>query len=311
MKFNKYLIFRNQINYNYTFILLLLMIVLQLRVLRSQTPEDNIGSFQVAFSTNVFKGVYLNDAIAGAKILTEALIKEYSRKQYSVTPPAIFSTLKELENLLELEEVEVLIMHTTEFLQVKHSNLVEPICVAVRDGSPYDIFYLLVNKDNNYKKIDDLKGKRILVGSPFEGDIPVIWLEKLLNQKKLKPKEKYFSSIEYFDKALPAILPVFFNKADACIITKSLFETISELNPQLKSALTPIEISQPISIGLVVMRKNISSQDLKDDIKNAFLKMHENANGRQYLNIFRIERVNEFKEEYLQSTYNLLNIQKK
>ncbi|MDH3268195.1 MAG: PhnD/SsuA/transferrin family substrate-binding protein [Ignavibacteria bacterium] len=294
-----------------TLLATLLMVFVQTEIIKSQSPEDNIGNFQVAFSTNVFKGVYLNDATAGAKALTETLIKEYSRKQYEVIPPATFTTVKELESLLKLEEVEVLIMHATEFLQVKNSDIVEPICVAVRDGSPYDIFYLLVNKKSNYKKIEDLKGKKLLVGSPFEGDIPVIWMDKLLKQKKLKQKDKYFSKIEYFDNALPAILPVFFNKADACIMTKSLFETVAELNPQLSEELTTIEISQPISIGLVTIRKNISSQDLKDDIKNAFLNLHKTANGSQYLNIFRIEKVIEFKEEYLLSTYKLLEISKK
>lgn len=288
----------------------LLIFIIQTEIIKSQSPEDNIGNFQVAFSTNVFKGVYLNDATAGAKALTENLIKEYSRKKYNVIPPTTFSNVKELESLLKLEEVEVLIMHSTEFLQIKNSDIVEPICVAVRDGSPYDIFYLLVNRKSNYKKIEDLIGKKILVASPFEGDMPVIWTDKLLKLKKLKSKEKYFSSIEYFDKPLPAILPVFFNKADACIMTKSLFETVSELNPQLREELIPIEISQPISIGLVTIRKNISSQDLKDDIKTAFLNMHKTANGKQYLNIFRIEKVIEFKEEYLSSTYKLLEISK-
>ena len=283
------------------------MIALQSQIIKGQTPGDNIGYFQVAFSTNVFKGVYLNDAIAGAKVLTETLIKEYSRTKYEVLPPTTFSTVEELESLLKLQEVEVFILHATELIQLRQTNLVEPICVAVRNGSPYDVFYLLVNKKRNYKRLEDLKDKRILIGSPFEGDMPVIWLGNLLKNKKLESKEKYFSSIEYFEKALPSILPVFFNKADACIITKSLFETVIELNPQINNDLTAIEISEPISIGIVAIRRNISSQDLKDDIYSAFINLHKNTNGRQYLNIFRIESVKEFKEEYLVSTYRLLD----
>jgi phosphonate transport system substrate-binding protein len=285
--------------------------VLQLRVLKSQTPGDNIGNFQVAFSTNVFKGVYLNDAIAGGKALTEALIKEYSRTKYEVIPPTTFSTVEELKSLLKLQEVEVIVLHATELIQIRESNLIDPICAAIRNGSPYDIFYLLVNKNKNYKRLEDLEDKRILIGSPFEGDMPVIWLENLLKQKMLKTKEKFFSSIEYFEKALPAILPVFFNNADACIITKSLFETVTELNPQINSELTTIEISEPISIGIVAIRKSISNQELKEDIYKAFINLHKNANGRQYLNIFRIESVMDFKEEYLTSTYNMMNFNKK
>ena len=311
LKIYRYLTFINQKNYKYTVLLILLIVVLQLKVLRSQTPEDNIGNFQVAFSTNVFKGVYLNDAIAGAKVLAEALIKEYSRTKYEVIPPTTFSTVEELENLLKSQEVEVFILHATELIQIRESNLLEPICAAVRNGSPYDIFYLLINKNRNYKRLEDLKDKRILVGSPFEGDMPVIWLENLLKQKKLKLKEKFFSSIEYFDKGLPSILPVFFNKADACIITKSLYETVTELNPQIKSELIAIEISEPISIGIVAIRKNIFNPGLKEDIYKAFINLHKNTNGKQYLNVFRIESVIDFKEEYLESTYHMLNFNEK
>jgi phosphonate transport system substrate-binding protein len=276
----------------------------------AQTPGDNVGNFQVAFSTNVFKGVYLNDAIAGANVLTEALINEYSRTKYKVVPPATFSSMEELENLIKLQEVEVFIMHSTELLRLKNPNLIVPICVAIRDGSPYDIFYLLTNKQSGYTKIDDLKDGRILIGSPFEADIPVLWLDNLLKERKLGKKEAYFSSIEYFEKALPSILPVFFGKAEACVVTKSLFETVTELNPQLKKALIPVEISQPISIGIIAIRESISNPELKEDIKKAFINMHKHANGRQYLHIFRSQQIGEFKEEHLSSTYDILKLNK-
>lgn len=288
----------------------LLLLIFQLQGIIAQTPEDNVGNFQVAFSTNVFKGVYLNDAIAGANVLTEALINEYSRTKYKVVPPATFSSMEELENLIKLQEVEVFIMHSTELLRLKNPNLIVPICVAIRDGSPYDIFYLLINKQSGYTKIDDLKDGRILIGSPFEADIPVLWLDNLLRERKLGKKEAHFSSIEYFEKALPSILPVFFGKAEACVVTKSLFETVTELNPQLKKALIPIEISQPISIGIIAIRESISNPELKEDIKKAFINMHKHANGRQYLHIFRSQRIGEFKEEHLSSTYDILKLNK-
>jgi phosphonate transport system substrate-binding protein len=296
--------------YNQFLVSGLLVFVLQSNPSYCQAPNDNVGYFQVAFSTNVFKGVYLNDAIAGAKILTEALIKEYSNPNYKVISPATFRTNKELEDLLKAQEVEVYILHPTELIKVAATNSIEPICVASRNGSPYETFYLLVNQNSKYKKIEDLVNKKILIGSPFAGDMPIIWLDQLLKQKKMKPKEKYFATIEYFESALPSILPVFFNNADACIVTKNLFETVVELNPQIKKELIIIESSEPVAIGIVAVRKNISDPELKTDVKDAFLNLHQNTNGRQYLDIFKIEHLIEFKEEYLQSSFNLLNIKK-
>jgi ABC-type phosphate/phosphonate transport system substrate-binding protein len=304
---SKYVKYHHKKNNKIAVLLLLLMMIFQPRILTAQTP-NNVGNFQVAFSTNVFKGVYLNDAMAGAKVLTETLMDEYSRTKYEVLPPTSFSTIEELENLIKSQEVEAFIMHATELLKLSNPGSLEPICVAIRNESPYDIFYLLVNKRSEYKTVESLKNKRILIGSPFEADIPVLWLDNLLKERELERKEKYFSSIEYFEKALPSILPVFFGKADACIVTKSLFETVIELNPQISKELATIEISKPISIGIIAIRRNISDPDLKEDIKRAFINLHKHANGRQYLHIFRSERIGEFKTEHLASTYEILNL---
>jgi len=285
----------------------LLIVGIQAGIIKSQSSDDNIGKFQVAFSTNVFKGVYLNDAIAVAKILTQQLLKEYD-EEYEVLSPATFNNVQELDELLEKQEVEVFVMHSTELIQAKNREMLEPIGSASREGIPYEIYYLLVNNESQYKTLEDLKGKTLLVGFPYEGDIPLIWLNKLLKQYKLNTREKFFKKIEYFDKALPSVLPVFFNNADACLVSKNSFETICELNPQVQNKLTVIETSIPITIGLVALRKNISNLESKSHIIDAFLNLHNKVAAQQFLSVFKIEKVLEFKEEYLKSTYEILGL---
>jgi len=286
---------------------MMLIIVIQAGIIKSQSSNDNIGRFQVAFSTNVFKGVYLNDAIAVAKVLTQQLLKEYD-EDYEVLSPTTFSNLEELDEILEKQEVEVFVMHSTELIQLKNRELLEPIGSASREGMPYEIYYLLVNNQSQYKTLEDLKGKQLLVGFPYEGDIPLIWLDKLLKQHNLNSREKYFQKIEYFNKALPSVLPVFFNNADACLVSKNSFETICELNPQVQNKLTVIETSIPITIGIVALRKNISNLEVKSHIIDAFLNLHNKVAAQQFLSVFKIEQVIEFKEEYLKSTYEILGL---
>lgn len=293
---------------NYLFIQLLLIVALVSNYSTGQSPSDNVGRFQIAFSTNVFKGVYLNDAIAVAKVLTKTLLKEYNQEKYEVLSPTTFSNLDELDELIEKQEVEVFIMHSTEYIQAKNRNKLEPIGSASREGEPYEIYYILAHKQSQYKNLSDLKGKSLLVGSPYEGDIPVIWLEHLLKQKKMATLENYFSKIEFFDNALPAILPVFFKKVDVCLVSKNSFETICELNPQIQRELVAIEISQPITIGVVALRKNISDKKVRSDVIDAFLNLHNKVAAKQFLSIFKIEKVIEFKDEYLNSTYEILGL---
>lgn len=270
--------------------------------------DKDINFFQVGFSANVFRGVYLKDATAAAKVLTEFFLKKYKRT-WEVKPHEVFSNIEELKKILNEQEFEVLVMHPSEYIQVKDFNLLEPIAVSVRNGSPYDSYYLLVHKDSNLKKLQDLKGKTILMGS-LEGNKSELWLDYVLKQNKLSRKEKFFSNIKYQDNPLSTILPVFFKKEDACIVEVSSYNTVVELNPQIGQDLVTIEISQPLAIGLVAIRKSISNPQVKAEIKEAFLDLHKYEESRQYLTIFRIGRVSEFNEEYLKSTYALLEIKK-
>ena len=309
VKIKKYLI-SPQRNYKYTFMLLLLMIVLQLNTLKSQTPEDDIGYFQVGFSANVFRGVYLKDATAAAKVLTEFFLKKYKRDYWEVKPHEVFSNIDELKKIIKKQEFEVLVMHPSEYIEVKDMDMLEPIASSWRDGSPYDSYRLLVHKDSNIKDFKDLNGKTVLICS-LEGNKAELWLDYIVKKKKLSSKEKYFSKLQFIDKPLSTILPVFFKKEDACIVDQSLYNTVIELNPQIGQDLITLEISQPLGIGLVVIRKSISDSQVKADIKEAFLNLHKYEESRQYLTVFRIGKLVEFNEEYLNSTYELLETKNK
>jgi phosphonate transport system substrate-binding protein len=285
------------------------MVVVQLNNLKSQTIDDDIGYFQVGFSANVFRGVYLNDATAATKILTEFLLKQYNRN-WPVKPPDVFSNIDELVKILKKMEFEVLILHPSEYIQVKEMDLLEPVAASWRNGSPYDSYRLLVHKDSNLRELKDLRGKSVLICS-LEGNKAELWLNYLLKQKKLTSKEKYFREIRFIDKPLSTILPVFFKQEDACIVDESFYSTSVELNPQLGEDLATLEVSQSLAIGLVTIRKGISDSLVKANVKEAFLNLHNYGESRQMLTVFRIGKVVEFKEEYLESTYELLEIKNK
>ena len=195
---------------------LFLLILFSSNMSSPQSPinetDKDINYFQVGFSANIFKGVYLKDATAAAKVLTEFFLKKYKRT-WKVKPHEVFSSIDELKKILKEQEFEVLIMHPSEYVQVEDLNLLEPIAVSLRDGSPYDSYHLLVHKDSNYKELKDLKGKTVLLSSQL-GNKVELWIDYLLKKKKLDRKEKFFSKLQFIDKPLATILPVFFKKED-------------------------------------------------------------------------------------------------
>jgi phosphonate transport system substrate-binding protein len=292
------------------FLLIYLLLIFGLNSVFSfgQSYDEDINYFQVGFSANVFRGVYLKDATAAAKVLTEFFLKKYERDYWEVKPHEVFSNTDELRKILSEEEFEVLVMHPSEYIKVNDMGLLEPIAVSWRNGSPYDSYRLLIHKESNLKEIKNLQGKSVLICS-LEGNKAELWLDYLLRQKKLPSKEKCFSELQFIDKPLSTILPVFFRQEDACIVDESLYNTVVELNPQIGRDLVALEISQPLAIGLVAIRKSISDASVKAHIKEAFLNMHNYEEARQYLTVFRIGKVVEFREEYLNSTYTLLDLE--
>ena len=176
------------------FYLFLIIVFNSNNSLSQSTDLDNdINYFQIGFSSNVFSGVYRNDAIAAAKVLTEFSLKKYNRT-WEVKSPEIFSSIDELKKILKEQEFELLIMHPGEYIQVKDLNLLEPICMSLRDGSPYDTYHLLVHKDSNIKNLSYLKDKKILIDL-LGGEKTTLWLDKLLRKKNLSKKEKFFTEI--------------------------------------------------------------------------------------------------------------------
>jgi len=288
---------------------ILAIVLIQAGIIKSQPSIEDIGYFQIGFSANVFNEVNINDATASAMVLTEFFLKQYGRDNYKVKTPATFNNIDELKDIINEQEFEVLVMHPSEFIEVRNLDKLEPIAVAWRNGSPFDSFYILVHKDSKYQQFKDLQNKSILICS-LEGTKTALWLNHLLKQKKLGSKDNFFSKIEYVDKPLSTILPVFFKKTDACVIDKSLFETVCELNPQINSELIAIETSKPLLIKVVTIRKSISDLQEKADLKEAFFDMHTYEEARQYLTVFRIGKVIEYKEEYLNSTYEIMGLTK-
>ena len=103
---------------------LFLIIVLNSNNSLSQSTDlhKDIKYFQIGFSSNVFSGVYLNDAIAAAKVLTEFFLKKYNRTR-EVKSPEVFSNIDELKKILKEQEFELLLFEIDRFLSLFFHDL--------------------------------------------------------------------------------------------------------------------------------------------------------------------------------------------
>jgi phosphonate transport system substrate-binding protein len=268
-----------------------------------QPKTDELPFFNIAFSEKIFVNVNSNDATALTKVLTENLL-EKSPFTFRTGSPNIYSSMEEMEESVKHERNDLYILLPEEFLRLNKFGMIDPIAVSLRNNSVYDVYKIIVSKESNIKNLKDLKDKSILVGYSSGNDNPHLWLDYLLSTKGISKREKYFKSIEISQKSLPVILQVYFGQADACIISDDKLNLAIEMNPQLGENLVVIEISKPLLRAILAEKKSKPEKNKKLLLDN-LLNLDKTTEGKQVLTLFRIDKLIPYKEEYLQSFYEL------
>ena len=101
-------------------------------------------------------------------------------------------------------------------------------------------------------------------------------------------------------------MPVFFRQADACIVTRQVFELSAELNPQLGKQLTAIARIDNLAPGIIVIDRRLPD-DIRQKIRQTLLTLHEAPDGQQLLMLFQVRKLVPFKPEYLKATEALFS----
>ena len=73
-----------------------------------------------------------------------------------------------------------------------------------------------------------------------------VWSETILAREGLGSASGFYGQITTASKISQAVLPVFFRQLDACVVTRSGFETMVELNPQVGRQLKVLASSPPV-----------------------------------------------------------------
>ncbi len=207
--------------------------------------------------------------------------------------------LKSTVDLIRQRKVHVLIITGVDYLLLKKKTNVVPLVVASKlSDSPLESYVLLARKGVSLKDLVAMKQRRLVVDSSNPWDIGRIWLETELNEKGHPPVNQSFTDLQVAKKPMRTVLPVFFGHAEACLVLKSAYDTMVDLNPQLGQQLhvlmrSPGFIKNLICIVDYLDPKLVSAMD------EALREMHTTDVGRQVLVIFQLQRNFAFKPEYL------------
>lgn len=266
------------------------------------STKNNLRPYRFIFSINLFHSIKTEDAVASTKILINKI-----KVDNNLAEDIEIKICENVEEILSesKKDFDCLIATSIETSALRKSGNVKPVLVNLTQGSYGYVYYLISNKKQDFQNISDLKNGGIKILARSAGQVPSLWLDKILRDNHLPVKEKFFNLIEYDYKTTNIVLPVFFNKVPAAIVSKADFELICELNPQIEKQTNILATSNKLINSLFAHSKNVDP-DLVYTYRVISEDLHKQPDGKQILTLFKTAKVDYFTQAELQETEKLI-----
>jgi len=261
-------------------------------------------SMHVGFTRSSFRNVNAGDATAAFRVFAQTVAR---KRGYQLDADAqLFDNSAACEAEIKKGAINMAILDAWDYLGMDLLPLMEPVFVHLEQGAIMKDYLVLARRGSGLTNLADLRGKDLTLLEGKGGDLSCAWLASLLRAQNLEPKESFFNRLDPVTKPSAAVLPVFFGTKTACLVDRAGFQVMAELNPQVGSNLVALAVSEPYLENVTCLsRSGWPSEQARQDVIQAIAELHLEANGRQVLTLFKLDKMVPFKEEYLNSARKL------
>ena len=274
---------------------------------QDRSPQP-VHSLRLGFASELMQGVGENDARAAMKVWAESLTKDGSVR--AASDSLVCPGLECLTEALKAGTVDAVVVPTTTFLKLRSEVAFNRCVFGTIQGTVSDEYALVVRADSGFSKIEDLRGRALFLWEHYRMCLATAWLDTLLLEKGQKAVCEHFSLVTKQSKLTKAVLPVFFCKADACLVTRKGFQTMSELNPQVGQQLRVLTGSPGFVPSGFFFRAGYPQSE-QDSFVTELTRVHKKPSGQQILTVFQTERLEEHPASVLESAAKLLETHQK
>lgn len=250
--------------------------------------EGERTEIRFAFARSMFVGVNENDARAAMKVYAQTIGEQNGI--YVTTEPRLLEDTNAVAEAVRQKLAEVFAVTTTEFLALENHCLEGPLIVARVGNTLTEEYLLLARADRPWREVEDLKGVSLNVASDVRSCLVSAWLEVLCRERGLDPADRVFGKTTSSTKTTHVVLPVFFGKTDACVVTRNSWKVMCEMNPQLEKQLRIVAASPPLVPALTCFRTGLSENLKQKIIKAVELSAGKPAYG-QLMTLFKSDEV--------------------
>lgn len=278
----------------------LLICLLNSQLTLAQNEEEY--TYRLIISSSMFQNAKTEDVEASTRILAAEL-----KKDSKIPSKFDISVCKSKDELIAEMKLpfDMLYISPVEFLQLKKTFNIEPALISEINNNFGDVYYLVTNKSDNKTSLKNLEAGIINILSNADNQAPTLWLDKLLKENNLPKKSKFFKQVVLDYKTNNVLLPVFFKKAAAAIVTNSAYDLICELNPKIKQETEIILKSGPMLRAIFCFDGRNKDTERKNFLSDYMQNLHKNNHGKQVLSLYLVNRLIPFKQEYLENILDL------
>jgi ABC-type phosphate/phosphonate transport system substrate-binding protein len=244
--------------------------------------EERPYSVRFGLSRGLFSGVSENDAAAAIVAYTKKLGDAYG----IASSPVSLEGSEAFSRALEAESIDMLALTSEEFLGLRGDQLQGPFFFTDVEGSVTEEYLLVARADGPVTSVPALRARSLIMSIDLPGQLGSKWLEILFHDQGLGPPRAELASLTSAYKPMQVVLPVFFKKADACVVTRKAWNVMGELNPQVREQMRVIAASPELVIGISGFRKGLSPTVIQKIEATALASQNE-ASFRQVMAIFR------------------------
>jgi len=260
--------------------------------------EPQPSAIRFALSETLVHGVNLADARATMSIWMRRISQDI--KVEILFDPQVFDSTAQLHRKIREGAVDAVALNALEYRMV--AQYLDPAEIATEvDGAGFR-YLLLVPTASAAQQARDLRGKSITLLEGRTACLIPHWLRTLLPPE---PPERFFSAVTTEFKASQVVLPVFFNRSDACVTTLRAYQTLCELNPQIAKRLRILERSPELVASFYIFRRGFQGA-LRDRLAAALASLKNNPSGRQLMTLFQFNDMQLRPLDCLKETLRLI-----
>ena len=265
-------------------------------------PGIRRAHMEILYSSSLFRTVSKNDAIAAMRVWVDTVGRQ---KGFLLDcNVSVAEDVAEMKRLVQEHPWSLVLLDPVEYFELAGLGLLEPALTGSSGKDDASLQFLLVaNQDSGATTVSGLRGKTLAIQTGSRADMGRVWIEVLVHEDGLGPADRFFISMSSVSTPSAAVFPVFFGKVGAGVVDRTSFEVMKEMNPQLGSRLRVLAVSPPlIKDVLCVDKRHIA---YREDLLQALRELHETAEGKQILLVFKSDRMKTVNNEDLERVRTL------